>query len=110
MRESVVEKYLKTQVAGAGGMSEKHTSPGQRGVPDQLVTWPRIARRADLDLVETKAPGKKPRPDQDRDHKRRVRKGCRVYLIDTKEKVDIYVWHRKWGAEVTHLYSIPLEA
>lgn len=97
-----VEEYLRIQVEAAGGMCEKHTSPGRKNVPDRLVSWPHGTIFAGapttigfLELVETKAPGKKPNTGQVRDHKRRAEMGIRVLLIDTKEKVDRYVQARR---------------
>ena len=90
MKESVVEKYLREQVELRGGLCEKHTAPGRRGVPDRLVTWLHF-----MELVETKAPGKKPRPDQVRDHARRAALGVHVPVLDTKAKVDEYVRSRR---------------
>lgn len=95
MLEVVVENYLVDRIEALGYLCEKHVSPGRRGPPDRLVTWP-----CGLDLVETKAPGKKPRIDQQRDHKRRAKIGganTRVYLIDTKKKVDQYIEWRRDG-------------
>ncbi|MDA5386968.1 VRR-NUC domain-containing protein [Loigolactobacillus backii] len=37
--ERDVESYLKQQVKKAGGLSYKFVSPGQRGVPDQLIIY-----------------------------------------------------------------------
>lgn len=93
MRESVVEAHLRRRVVAVGGLCEKHVSPGQRGVPDRLITWPWGA----MDLVETKAPGKKPRPDQVRDHKRRAIRGYVVPVLDTKAKVDAWVERKVKG-------------
>lgn len=106
MLESSVEKYLREQVEDAGGMCEKHTAPGRRDVPDRLVSWPRIGKRGEMDVVETKQPGKKPRDGQLRDHKRRAALGIPTYLIDTKDKVDRYVRMRRDGQDPFGLHSI----
>lgn len=90
MRESNVEAYLKEQVEARGGLCEKHVSPGLVGVPDRLITWP----YGRMELVETKAPGKKPRPSQVRDHARRAKRCVSVPVLDTMEKVDAYVQDR----------------
>lgn len=87
MRESTIEKYLVEQVELYGGLCEKHVSPGRRGVRDRVCLWP----YGYTDWVETKAPGEKPEPHQERDHARLRRLGHRVYVIDTKTGVDIYV-------------------
>lgn len=104
MREVTVESYLRRQAKKAKALCEKHVSPGQRHVPDRLMTWPpgsfRFGDRCSLgfmELVETKAPGGKPRRGQLRDHKRRRDKGVRVFVIDTKEKVDDYIRLRTQG-------------
>lgn len=95
MKESAIETYLCEQVEARGGLCEKHVSPGLVGVPDRLITWPRGV----MHLAETKAPGKKPRPSQVRDHQRRAKRGVTVYVLDTRPKVDTYIWgcSRYWS-------------
>lgn len=97
MRESTVETYLRKQVTKAGGTTRKFVSPGHPGVPDQLVIWsrPGLLRDAVIHFVECKAPGKKARPAQAREHVRLQKLGCVVLVIDTKEKVDNYVKRNK---------------
>jgi hypothetical protein len=102
-REGSVENYLREQVAACFGLCEKHVSPGLNKVPDDLVTWFR-----EMDLVETKAPGKGADDGQIRDHKRRARLGVPVYLLDTKEKVDMYVRLRSRGHPCRCLHSVPV--
>lgn len=86
MRESTVEKYLHKQVVKAGGWTYKFKSPGRRNVPDRIVIWP-----AQVDMAECKAPGKKPRAGQVREHKRLTTFNIDVFVLDTKEKIDRYV-------------------
>jgi hypothetical protein len=99
VRETKVETYLCEQVEERGGLCEKHVSPGLVGVPDRLITWPCGV----MHLAETKAPGKKPRPKQARDHARRAKRCVTVYVLDTKEKVDEYIkqcwvlWKDYWS-------------
>lgn len=81
MREKTVEAALVKRVESLGGMCEKFVSPGRRNVPDRLVTLP----GGRIIFVEIKSPGKKPTPQQDRDHKRRMALGCTVYVIDRIE-------------------------
>ena len=90
MRESVVEKYLHEQVTVRGGTTRKMT--GRINDPDRLVIWP--GKKATLHLAELKAPGKKPRPGQLREHARLRALGCTVLVLDTKEAVDAYVRNR----------------
>ena len=87
-----VEAYLKKQVLEAGGSTRKFAS--RTNNPDQLVIWPCDARRwlaATIHFAELKAPGKKPRPGQAREHKRLRDMGCMVFVLDTKPKIDEYV-------------------
>lgn len=91
MKEAAIEKYLRQEVEKRGGMCEKFTSPGSRDVPDRIITWV----LGHVDFVEVKAPGKKCRPGQLRDHEERRKRGCRVLVIDTKEGVDAYLQSRE---------------
>lgn len=86
MRESVVEKYLVQQVKKFGGEAEKFVSPGRRNVPDRLISWPGNI----IHFVECKRPGKKLRPGQARDVKRRLARSNRVLVVDSKYAVDAY--------------------
>ena len=94
---SGVEAYLKKAVAAAGGQTRKWVSPGRKNVPDQIVIWPTyfngkpVPAEAEVHFVETKAPGKKARGGQAREHKRMRDLGCFVFVLDTKEKIDAYV-------------------
>ncbi len=83
MQENEIEKKLKNQVEAAHGLCLKFTSPGNNGVPDRIVLLPngRIA------FVETKAPGKKPRPLQLVRHEALRNLGFSVYVIDRMEQI-----------------------
>lgn len=81
MLENAVEAALVRRVKVLGGLCEKFVSPGRRSVPDRLVTLP----GGRIIFVEIKAPGGKPTPLQNRDHKRRIALGCTVYVIDRIE-------------------------
>lgn len=87
MRESCIEKRLREGMERAGGLCDKFTSPGRRGPPDRLVTWP----DGEMELIELKAPGKKPDAHQRRDHARRARCGVTVHVIDSVEGVDRFL-------------------
>lgn len=54
MSEKSIEKYLKSEVKKAGGLSFKFSSPAHRGVPDQIILFP-----GDVYFVEVKAPNGK---------------------------------------------------
>lgn len=88
MRESKVEKYLREQVELRGGMCEKFVSPGKRGVPDRLITWPNC-----MHLAETKATDGKVNPMQARDHRRRKKYGINVWVLASIGQVDVYLSH-----------------
>jgi hypothetical protein len=93
IRESDVEEYLVKEVEKRGGVAEKFSSPAKRSVPDRLVQW---LDRGDWDVcsicfVECKKPGEPPAPAQARDHERRRGMGYRVYVVDSFEKVDLFI-------------------
>lgn len=85
-----VQVYFKEQVALHGGLAEHFTTPGKKGPPDFLVTWPAYGW-ARLHLVECKTIGGALDPWQVRDHERRRKLGCHVYVLWTKAQVDQYV-------------------
>lgn len=86
MKESVIEQRLRLRVRQLGGVAYKFTSPGRRGVPDRLVLLPRQKNfPAEAVFVELKAPGKKPRGEQLREHERLRSLGFRVVVIDSLE-------------------------
>lgn len=100
MRESTIESYLVEQCELYGATAEKFKSPQRKNVPDRICTWPGPkvgefgeARQmpADVDMVELKATGEEPNAGQLRDHARRRRMGQRVFVIDSKPAVDVYV-------------------
>ncbi len=59
------------------------TTPFGNNIPDRVVILPgRIA------LVEVKAPGRKPRPGQEREMGRLKELGCEVGVVDSYEAVE----------------------
>lgn len=97
VKETVIEKHLTQCVKMRGGICEKHVSPGRKGVPDRLVTWP----DGTMQLVETKRPkGGVLSPSQKRDHERRARKRVHVRIVSTKAEAEDYVM-----AERKHWYG-----
>lgn len=94
-KETPIEEYLTQQVEMRGGLCEKHTSPGRRGVPDRLITW----HGGYMHLVETKAPKGELSALQARDHRRRRLRGVNVFVLWTKQQVDRYVQDHSflWG-------------
>jgi hypothetical protein len=85
-----VQQYLFEQVEAHNGMCEHFTSPGKVGVPDCIVTWP-VFSFARIHFVETKTIGGKLETWQKRDHERREKLGCCVFVLWTKHQVDKYV-------------------
>jgi hypothetical protein len=100
--EEVIERYLSTEVAKVGARSDKCVNMTRIGWPDRTVQWPGLG----IDLVELKKPGQKPEAHQGRVHEFLASCGVPVYVIDTKEKVDLYVLLRSKGTHVEGLWSV----
>ena len=81
--EKRVEKIFTDAVKKMGGMAVKFTSPGLDGVPDRIVLLP--GRK--IAFVELKAPGKKPRPLQEKRMRQLKSLGFHVYVIDGVEQI-----------------------
>lgn len=94
--ESKIEKYLRREIAKLGGWCEKHTSPGTRGAPDNIVMWQNwpVANARVVEFIETKAPGGKPTVLQAKDHARRRAMGFTVHVIATTEAAEQYLQSR----------------
>jgi len=87
MRESTVEAAFRKRIKACGGEAYKFVSPGRRGVPDRLVLRPipnyhRPIVANYIWFAEVKAPGKKPRLEQNREHKRLRDMGFVVEVVD----------------------------
>ena len=87
MRERDIEKYLRELVEAYGGICEKFVSPGRRGVPDRLITWPDGVMR----LAETKTQSGRLSSAQLRDHDRRACRGVTVAVIWSKTEAYNFV-------------------
>ena len=83
MRERDIEGKLAKTVRQLGGMCPKLVCPGFDGMPDRLMLLPggRIA------FVEVKAPGRKPRPLQEKRHMQLRELGFPVYVLDDPEQI-----------------------
>lgn len=88
IRESSIERHFTKGVARLGGEARKLT--GRRNECDRLVLW----QWPHIDFVELKAPGKKPRRGQLREHKRLRDRGYDVFVLPTKATVDEYLEQR----------------
>jgi hypothetical protein len=75
--ESEIEDYAKKLCDKYDILFRKVSWIGRRSAPDRLIGGV---------FVEFKAPGEKPKAHQLREHKR-LRRFCRVEVIDSKEKV-----------------------
>ena len=82
MRESEVEAYLVKRVKELGGEIRKVKWIGRRGAPDRFVML------YGGFFVETKAPGEKLRPEQEKEIARMRKAGVRVWVVDTLMGVD----------------------
>ena len=83
MREQCIERQLVRQVHKLGGIAMKFVSPGTAGVPDRLLLFP----GGKAVFVETKAPGRKPRPLQKYRHEQLRNLGFKVYVIDEMKQI-----------------------
>lgn len=87
MLEKTIEQYLRRKVKEVGGVAYKFSSPAHRGVPDRVCVF----KDGTLIFVELKAPGKKPTPQQHREHERLRSLGQRVEVIDSKDQVNALI-------------------
>lgn len=84
MSEKEIENYLVRKIKNKKGIAYKFTSPGNSGVPDRLCLLP----NGKIFFVELKSSGKKPRALQVNQITKITKLGQRVYVLDSKEKVD----------------------
>ena len=84
MKETAIEIKLKKKIENIGGRCLKFISPGTAGVPDRICLFP----GGKVFFVETKAPGKKPRPLQEKRHRELRQLGFKVLVIDTEDKIE----------------------
>jgi hypothetical protein len=87
MRERNIESHLRKEVKALGGLCWKVTSPNLRGVPDRIV----LMADGWACWVELKAPGKLPNVQQQRRHNDLWALGHRVAVLDSIEKVDLFL-------------------
>lgn len=94
MQEKDIEQYLVKRVKENGGKAYKWVSPGNDGVPDRIVIFPRT-----IIFVELKAPRKKPTLLQLARHKELAKLGYEVQVIDSKEGVDRLIFLNRQGGD-----------
>lgn len=90
MLEKNIEMYFNKQIKKMGGLSRKYTSPGRRGVPDRIAIL-----NGHVYFVELKRPGQKPRPDQLAEHRALAKHDVKVYVLDSKYAVDVWLENLK---------------
>ena len=83
MKEKTIEIKLKNTVKSMGGIALKLISPGFDGVPDRLVLLP----HGKLGFIELKAPGKRPRPLQEKRKRQLEALGFSVFCIDGTQQI-----------------------
>lgn len=83
MDEKSIENTLKRAIEAEGGICWKLVSPGVAGVPDRLCL-----RGGRVVFVEVKAPGKKPRPLQQRRMKQLREQGFTCLVIDSMHQIE----------------------
>lgn len=83
MLEKTIEKKLTQEIKKINGLCLKFISPGFNGVPDRLI----LLSGGVCFFVETKAPGKKPRPIQVKRKRQLEKLGFKVYIIDSVEQI-----------------------
>jgi|WetSurMetagenome_2_1015567.scaffolds.fasta_scaffold04723_4 hypothetical protein len=82
--EKTIEQYLYAKICVIGGLCIKLLPDYMTGIPDRLCLFP----GGKMVFVETKAPGKKPRPIQKVMHKKLRDLGFTVIVIDGIQEVD----------------------
>ena len=87
MREKEIELYLQERARQMGGRAYKFTSPGRTGMPDRMVVLP----HARIGFLELKAPGERPRREQQLRLRELRDLGCMAAYADTREKVDEFL-------------------
>ena len=88
--EKQIEKYLKTEVKKAGGLSFKFSSPAHRGVPDQIVLF-----YGCVCFVEVKSINGKLSRLQEKCINDMTRLYADVWVVYSKEDVDDFLRHCK---------------
>ena len=81
--EKDVESYLKRKVKSHGGLAYKFVSPGQRGVPDQLIIY-----KGQTIFAEIKKPDGALRATQKVQIRKMQQHGASVFVIWNRADVD----------------------
>jgi hypothetical protein len=84
--ESDIEKYFVIRSKNIGALVRKLQWIGRIGAPDRFFAF-----NGNIVLVELKAPGCRPRSEQEREHTRLTEQGVRVEVLSTKEEIDLFI-------------------
>lgn len=84
MREKIIESALVKAVKQKHGLALKLTSPGLDGMPDRLVLF----EDGRIGFVETKAPGQRMRPLQEKRKRQLERLGFLVFCVDSIDQIE----------------------
>jgi len=84
--ESNIEKFFQQTVKSMGGKAYKWVSPNNRGVPDRICFFPGGL----IIVAELKAPGKSPRPLQEKVIKTLRALGTEVVVISSFNQIRIF--------------------
>jgi hypothetical protein len=95
MRESKIEGLLHDRINDLDGEYRRVKWLGRRSAPDDFIMLlpkrsPRWWATGFVGFVETKAPKRGARPDQEREHNRMRAFGVQVLVINTPELIDFY--------------------
>lgn len=82
MKEQKLERRLVDVITAAGGLCWKFTSPGTAGVPDRICVL-----NGHIVFVELKAPGRHPRPIQQRRINQLRHHGILALVIDSTDGI-----------------------
>lgn len=91
MLESAVEKRLKREIEGVGGLCYKFTSPGRQGVPDRVCIIPGGA----VVFVELKQDNGTLRPIQRAEIERMQARGADVWVLYGVTGVEAFMTYVK---------------
>ena len=82
MNEQFIESQLKKAVEASGGLCWKLVCPGTSGVPDRICLM-----NSQAVFVELKAPGKQPRPIQQRRMNQLRQQGFTALVVDSVDGI-----------------------
>lgn len=87
--EKAIERYLVRRTGELGFLCLKYTNPNATGYPDRIVLFP----GRQVMWVEVKSKGKRPTAIQMERMKELAKKGHSVWVVDSREEVDRFLWH-----------------